>query len=153
MGNNFFTGQATNKIDAKGRVSVPASFRALLQMRGLVGVALYRNPDFPCLEGTGMDHIEKLADSLPDDPSLSAEAEETAHLIIGSVREALFDGGGRVVLPDDFLKYANLSDEALFVGIGRSFQIWEPAAYHKTDAELNARRQARRRGLREGGAS
>src|SRR5262245_46905807 len=64
-----FIGTFVNKIDAKGRISVPASFRAVVQARGLSGVALY--PSLigeKCIEGCGLDHIEKLADDQPDNP-------------------------------------------------------------------------------------
>jgi MraZ protein len=124
-----FIGTHVNKIDAKGRISVPASFRAVVQARGLMGVALYPSPlDEPCLEGCGMDHIENLSNAMPVDPLPAVEQDAIAHLIIGTAHEALFDGGGRIVLPEEFMKRAGLTDKGAFVGKGRTFQIWEPAA-------------------------
>ncbi len=148
----IFTGQHVNKIDSKGRISVPAPFRALVQSRGQSGVALYPSLDFPCIEGCGMDRIEKVAESLPDDPLPGQREEAIAHLLIGNVREALFDAGGRIVLPDDFLAIANLSDQATFVGLNHIFQIWEPAAYEKLAAEIKQRNAELRRARLQGSA-
>ena len=149
-----FIGTFVNKIDAKGRISVPASFRAVLQARGLSGVALY--PSLigeRCVEGCGLDHIEKLSDDQPDNPLPPVDQDAIAHLIIGTAREALFDGGGRIVLPEDFMAKAGLSDKGAFVGKGRTFQIWEPSALADAQSTLlNRLITARRREIEGSGA-
>jgi MraZ protein len=152
LGVKFFTGQYTNKIDAKGRISVPAPFRAVVQARGLAGVALYPSLTHPCIEGCGMDQIDKWAEDQPDNPLPSAREEAISHLIIGAAREALFDGGGRIVLPEDFMAKARLTDQGAFVGQGRRFQIWEPRALADAQAAMAQRLFAAARG-REGGGS
>jgi MraZ protein len=142
-----FIGTFLNKIDAKGRISVPASFRAVVQARGLTGVALYPSLDGPCIEGCGMDRIETLAEAQPDNPLPGVEDEVVAHLIIGTAREASFDGGGRIVLPEDFMAKARLSDQGAFVGKGRTFQIWEPGALAAAQEALLKRLTQRREKL------
>jgi len=148
-----FTGTFINKIDAKGRISVPASFRAVVQERGLAGVALYRSLLDPCIEGCGMDRIEALVEANPDQPLPSVRHDDITHLIVGAARETLFDGGGRIVLPEDFLAKANLTDKGAFVGKGRTFQIWEPTALADAQAAMMQRLMASRRREREGGGS
>jgi len=134
-----FIGTFVNKIDAKGRISVPASFRTALAAKGLNGVALYPSPLSDCIEGCGMDRIESLVETMKDDPLPSLDDDAVAHLIVGSARETPFDAGGRIVLPEDFIAKAKLTDKGAFVGKGRTFQIWEPAALAKTQDALMKR--------------
>ena len=64
-----------------------------------------------------------------------------------------FDGGGRIVLPEDFMAQAKLTDKGAFVGKGRSFQIWEPGALADAQAAMMRRIIDRRRTEREGSGS
>ncbi len=122
-----FFGTFTNKIDSKGRLSVPAPFRAVIQARGLVSVSLHPSLFESCLEGAGYDRFEKLLGGLSDGFMPSA-GDEAAELIMEDLRDLPFDGEGRIVLPAEFIAKAGLKDQAAFVGRGWKFQIWEPAA-------------------------
>lgn len=122
-----FFGTYTNKIDSKGRLSVPAPFRALMQARGRTAVAIHPSLFEPCLEGAGYDRFEKLLGGVADG-FVSAAGDEAAELIMEDLRELPFDGEGRIVLPSEFIAKASLKDQASFVGRGWKFQIWEPAA-------------------------
>jgi MraZ protein len=148
-----FIGTFVNKIDAKGRISVPAPFRTVIQAKGLAGIALYPSLTDPCIEGCGLDRIEQLAENLPDDALPGVEQDAIAHLIIGTARETPFDGGGRIVLPEDFMAKAHLTDKGAFVGKGRSFQIWEPQALADAQAAMIKRIAAQRRAELGGSAS
>lgn len=134
-----FIGTFINKIDAKGRISVPAPFRTSLQSKGLTGVALFPALTGECIEGCGIDRIEALVESMRDDPLPSIDDDAIAHLIVGSARETPFDAGGRIVLPEDFIAKANLTDKGAFVGKGRTFQIWEPGTLAKMQDTLMQR--------------
>jgi len=146
-----FIGTFVNKIDAKGRISVPAPFRTSLQARGLTGVALYPSPSGDSIEGCGLDRIQNLVDAMPDKPLPNLDEDAIAHLIIGGARETPFDGTGRIVLPEDFIAKANLTDKGAFVGKGHTFQIWEPAALAKTQDALMKRVLAGRQAELGGG--
>jgi MraZ protein len=122
-----FFGTYTNKIDSKGRLSVPAPFRAVMQARGRTSVAIHPSLFEPCLEGAGYDRFEKLLSGVAD-TFVSAAGDEAAELIMEDLRELPFDGEGRIVLPAEFIAKASLKDQATFVGRGWKFQIWEPAA-------------------------
>ena len=121
-----FFGTFINKIDAKGRLSVPAPFRAILQTRGLTSVALHPALLEPCLEGAGIDRFDNLL-ATQADAFVPASRDEAAELIMEELRELPLDGEGRVVLPDEFIASAKLADQAAFVGRGWKFQIWEPS--------------------------
>lgn len=126
-----FFGTFVNKVDAKGRISVPAPFRAVIQGRGLASVALHPSLFDPCLEGAGFDRFENLLSGFTDAFVPSAR-DEAAELIMEELRELPLDGDGRIVLPDEFIAKAKLKDQAAFVGRGWKFQIWEPAALADT---------------------
>ena len=140
-----FYGTFTNKIDAKGRLSVPAPFRAILQQRGLTSVALHPSLFEQCLEGAGLDRFEKLGQKQEDSFKASAD-DELADLVMADLRDLGLDGEGRLVLPDEFMAAAKLSDQATFVGARWKFQIWEPALY------ASAYQAKRDRVLKQGGS-
>jgi MraZ protein len=123
---NAFFGTFTNKIDSKGRLSVPAPFRAVLQARGLTSVAIHPSLFESCLEGAGYDRFEKLLAGVTDG-FVPAASDEAAELIMEDLRDLPLDGEGRIVLPAEFIAKAALKDQASFVGRGWKFQIWEPA--------------------------
>ena len=122
-----FFGTFTNKIDSKGRLSVPAPFRAVIQARGRTSVSVHPSLFESCLEGAGYDRFEKLLSGVADG-FVPTSGDEAAELIMEDLRDLPFDGEGRIVLPDEFIVKAALKDQASFVGRGWKFQIWEPAA-------------------------
>ncbi len=131
-----FFGTFVNKVDAKGRVSVPAPFRAVIQGRGLTSVALHPSLFEPCLEGAGFDRFENLESQITDSFGPSTR-DDVADLIMAELRELPLDGEGRIVLPDEFIARANFKGQATFIGQGRRFEMWEPTALA---ARMNAKR-------------
>jgi MraZ protein len=122
-----FFGTYTNKVDGKGRLSVPAPFRAVLQAQGRLTAAVHPSLFEPCLEGAGLERFQKLLSGVADG-FVPAARDDAAELIMEDLRELPFDGEGRIVLPDEFIAKAALKDQAAFVGRGWKFEIWEPGA-------------------------
>lgn len=136
----LFVSTFINKVDRKGRVSVPASFRAALASQMPQGIVVYPSFTAAAIEGCGNDHLEKLADSTTAAFDLfSPEQEEINSLIFGSSYQLTWDPEGRVVLPEDILAHANITDLAAFFGKGHTFQIWEPEALKTYKEELRVR--------------
>jgi len=131
-----FIGTFINKIDTKGRISVPAGFRSILQTKSLSSVTCYPSLTGPCIEGCGLDRIEAMVERLPDQLVPGIEEDQIAHLIFSSARDLPFDTGGRIVLPSDFIKRAEIIDYGAFVGKGRTFQIWNPSALAKIQSDM-----------------
>lgn len=130
-----FRGKFTNKIDAKGRVSVPAKFRSITQAQGLNGVYCFCSFQGPFIEGGGPQlntEIDTMLDQL--DP-FSPERDVLAAVLVGESAELMFDADGRVVLSDELRRHAGISKQATFVGLGKKFQIWEPKAYDEFRAK------------------
>jgi len=132
----LFLSTVTNKVDSKGRVSVPAAFRAALKEQEFQGVVLYPSFTAPCIEGCGMDFLERLNAGLDDQPTFSPELDEMTELVFASCHQLPYDQTGRILLPRELLEHAGITDQAAFVGKGRSFQIWEPGAQQKKKQEL-----------------
>jgi MraZ protein len=137
----LFVSTFTNKVDRKGRVSVPASFRAALANQVPQGIVVYPSFTSAAIEGCGSDFLVQLADSTTASFDLfSAEQDDINTLIFSSSHQLAWDPEGRVLLPEEILAHANITEQAAFVGKGHTFQIWEPEAFKAHTAE--ARRRA-----------
>ncbi len=137
----LFLSTFVNKVDKKGRVSVPASFRAALAGQSFSGIVAFRSFKFPALEACGFDAIERLSHSLDSFPLFSTEHDDLAASTLADSRQLPFDGDGRIVLPADLAGHARIGDRAAFVGRGPMFQIWNPEAFERFQEEARARVQ------------
>lgn len=135
----LFLSTFVNKVDRKGRVSVPAGFRAALAAHSFQGVVAYRSFVHPCVEGCGMDFMERLSSSAETLGAFSAEQDDLSALIFADARQLAWDPEGRVVLPDDIVAHAGIDESCAFVGKGQTFQIWRPETYREVEAEIRAR--------------
>ena len=142
-----------NKVDRKGRVSVPATFRAQLMGAAFQGIAAYPLFGEDVLEGAGVDRMQAISDA-SDDPGQSPEQRELYRRILGRAQLLPFDPEGRILLPERFVAYAHITESAAFVGQGPTFQIWEPDRLAADEAAAAERvlRQGIRMGPLEGGA-
>lgn len=139
-----FTGTHTNKVDKKGRVSVPKTFRALFEHEGFQGVYVFPSFRQPALEACPESFMERIVDSLEDLPMFSDEQDDLS-IIIETAQRLAFDTEGRIVVPDDFRSDIGIDDEVAFIGRGRTFQMWTPQTY--ADARKPAFERARMQGL------
>lgn len=116
----------TNKLDKKGRISVPAPFRAALTTENFAGIIAYGSFVNPCVEACGMARIESLSASIDELDPYSDERNAFAAVILGGSIQLPFDPEGRVTLPEELISLAVLSEQACFVGKGATFEIWQP---------------------------
>ena len=157
----LFISTFVNKIDKKGRVSVPATFRAALANQSFAGIYVYKSLTCDALEGCGSDHMDMLGESLTQLDPFSVEYEDLSMQIFGLSSQLPFDGEGRVILPQHLMEAAGITDSVAFVGKGRTFQLWEPEAFRVASEEARRRTLQNRPSLllrpgtsaREGGAS
>lgn len=139
-----FASTFVNKIDRKGRVSVPASFRAALTGQSFAGIVAFRSLKFPALDAGGYDRLEEITNCLDELPELSDERDALASMLSDS-QQLPFDSEGRIILPQSLIAFAGIGENAAFVGVGRSFQIWEPERYQRHQEEMRDR--VRQRGF------
>ena len=125
----LFLSTHENKIDKKGRVSVPAAFRAELSEESFQGVVLFRSNVHSCLEGFAWSYMQEIGARLDNFDLFSAEQDDLATSIFGTAVQLSMDGDGRIILPQDLLGFAALEEKAAFVGMGSKFQVWSPDAF------------------------
>ena len=138
-------GKHVNKMDRKGRVSVPKPFRDLLGAQGGSFAGIYAYPLFkaPAIEACGEDFMGRIAESLDDMDMFSDDQDDLASVVLESAHMLSFDPEGRVVIPAELIEHAGMEGEALFVGRGERFQIWNPETYKKQRSQAFERARSR----------
>ena len=129
-----FVGKFLNKIDKKGRVSVPAFWRPKLLGKEFSGIVVQNADAYHAIDGYSQNYLERYQEWLDSKDPLLETNEFEATLIFGSSMLP-FDQEGRVLLPEHLRKSASLNTEALFVGMGRKFRIWEPKAFNSYESK------------------
>lgn len=134
----LFMDTITNKVDAKGRVSLPSDYRAIVKELS-TEIVCYRSLTSPCIEGCLEDLLDKLATDMENSLDFFSQTQdELTNLIFGDAKRFAFDSTGRIVLTEKLLKHAQITDTAVFVGKGRKFQIWNPENWKKEEARIRA---------------
>lgn len=144
-----FVSTFTNKIDAKGRVSIPAPFRAVLERDrygdgAIAGVYCYPSLDAPALDAGGERLARKIDGLLGGLPDYSDERDELSVALYGDVQILSIDQDGRIVLPQGLRAHAGIVTEVAFVGLGEKFQMWEPRRFEERRAKAREKVSAHR---------
>ena len=142
------------RFDAKGRISAPAPFRAVLAKEGFEGLFLYPALDATALDCGGKSLLDQIDALLATTPPCSPEREDLATALLGTGELLKFDSEGRMMLTPRLREAAGLADEAVFVGQGYKFQIWSPDRFatHLERATSRARALRQRIGAPAPGA-
>ncbi len=149
----LFLSTYVNKVDRKGRVSVPATFRSTLathrQPNLVIAFPSFRAPTVEC---TGSDRMEEIQERIESLEQFSEEYENLAQLF-ADAHPLTVDGEGRVILPEKLKEHAHIAGEVAFVGLGAMFQLWDPARYeeHRAAVRERASRQGTTLPPRNGG--
>lgn len=140
----LFLSSYENRLDTKGRISVPASFRAAIAKDDFAGVILFRSFTNNCIEGLTLTRMEQMANATDKMGVFDSELDDLTAMLFADARQLAFDVTGRIVVPAELLKHANITDTAVFVGRGNSFQIWNPDAFRAAqEKSLQNLRQSR----------
>jgi MraZ protein len=134
----LFLSTYANKIDKKGRVSVPASFRSALVGQAFQGIVLFKGTTHSCLEGFDYGTMVELSERLDHFDLFSNQQDDLATAMFGEAVQCPFDSEGRIGLPEELVNFAGLGETVSFVGLGRKFQIWDQVKYNE---RRNAARQ------------
>ena len=127
----MFLSTYENKLDKKGRVSVPANFRSHLSSLGYNGFIAYPSFNHEALEACSQDRIEKLSNTIDSLNPFEEKRDYFATSILSESVNLQFDTEGRVSITEKLLQHANIKNNILFVGLGKTFQIWEPKIFEK----------------------
>jgi len=127
----MFLSTYENRLDKKGRVSVPASFRSYLSNLGYNGVICYPSFNNQAIEAWSQDRVEKISNSIESLSPFEEKRDFFATSILSESINLQFDSEGRISLTSKLLKHAKIKNSILFVGQGKTFQIWEPTIFEK----------------------
>ncbi len=141
----LFVSTYENKVDKKGRVSVPAAFRKALEGEAFDGIYCFLSLNKPCIQSGGQSYIEMLQSAIEQefDP-LSDEQDDFATTLLSGSTPLALDGDGRVTLTKNLIDLGGFGDSVLFAGMGGFFEIWEPKAFAAHQAQARTRTAAKR---------
>ena len=139
----LFISTYVNKVDRKGRVSVPATFRSTLATHRQPNLVI-AFPSFrlPALECTGSDRMVEMQERIENIEQFSEEHENLSQMF-ADAHPLTIDGEGRVIIPEKLKQHAHITDDVAFVGLGSTFQLWDPALHeeHRAMVRERSRRQ------------
>lgn len=144
---NRFVSNHTLRLDSKGRVSIPAPFRSVLNRDGFDGLYCYPALDRPAIDAGGNALMGEIEDLIARFPPYSEQREQFATALYGTSDTLKVDGEGRMILTDALKSHAGITDTVAFVGLGHKFQIWEPGRFRIELAEATDKVRALRRQL------
>ena len=127
----MFLSTYENKLDKKGRVSVPASYRSYLSNLGYNGIVCFPSFNNQCIESWPQDRIEKISNTIDSLNPFEEKKDYFATSVLSESISLQFDSEGRILLSSKLLKHAKIKKSMLFVGQGKTFQIWEPTMFEK----------------------
>jgi MraZ protein len=127
---NVFRGANQLTLDAKGRMVMPTRYRDRLTERsgGRLVVTIDRDQ---CLLLYPLPDWEEIERKLMRLPTLNAHARRLQRLMVGHATDLELDGHGRVLLPSDLRTFASLTRDAVLVGQGNKFELWDEARWNE----------------------
>lgn len=137
-----FVSNVTLRLDSKGRISIPAPFRSVLNRDGFDGLYCYPALDRPAIDAGGNALMAEIESLIARYAPFSEEREQFALALYGTSETLKMDGEGRVVLSEGLKRHAGISEAATFVGLGHKFQIWEPGRFQNELAEATQKVRA-----------
>ncbi|MBI3705917.1 MAG: division/cell wall cluster transcriptional repressor MraZ [Rhizobiales bacterium] len=137
-----FVSNVTLRLDSKGRVSIPATFRSVLRRDGFDGLYCYPALDRPAIDAGGNALMAEIEALIGRFTPFSDERERFALALYGTSETLKIDGEGRVQLSDSLKRHAGIADRVAFVGLGHKFQIWEPGRFQSELAEATQKVRA-----------
>ena len=150
MGVDLFLSHFNSRLDAKGRVSIPAAFRAVLARDGFEGLYVYPSLDVRALDCGGNALLGEIKGVLEALAPYSEEREMFSTALLGTSEIVKVDAEGRIVLTERLKSEAGIASEVCFAGLGGKFQIWEPERFraHLDEAKVRVRDLRRQLGSR-----
>jgi MraZ protein len=124
-----FLSHFSRALDAKGRLSLPASFRAVLARENFEGVFIHPALDAPALDCGGQRLMREIESLLATLPAYSPEREDLSLALLGASEIVRLDAEGRLLLNERQKAAIGLAREAVFVGQGEKFQLWAAEAF------------------------
>ncbi len=145
-----FVSHFASRLDAKGRVSIPAPFRSVLMRDGFEGLYVHPSLDAAALDCGGNALLREIDTLLELHPPYSLKRDVFATALMGTSEILKLDPEGRISLSEQAKAHTGISSDVAFVGLGHKFQIWEPDRFrsHLQEAKERLREMRRELGTR-----
>lgn len=143
-----FLSSAVNRIDAKGRVSVPGHFRSVVQQRGYSELYAIRQLEIPALDVGGLDLLDRYEQRIALEDPFVQTADDMSFFVHGDGAFLKLDQDGRITVTDFIREHTGITTEVAFVGRGNFFQMWEPEKLRAYGAQVRARLLRLRQGTK-----
>jgi MraZ protein len=124
-----FRGDYSLNLDAKGRLAVPARFRALINERGGGALVVTVSLTDRCLTIYPLVEWQRIEEEIQQLPTFDRQAQAIRHLLIGRASEVEMDAHGRILLPPQLREWAHLDKRVQLVGQVRKFELWNQEAW------------------------
>ncbi|MCS7056219.1 MAG: division/cell wall cluster transcriptional repressor MraZ [Thermoflexales bacterium] len=129
----MFLGEFTHTLDEKSRLTLPAKFRARLAD----GVVMTTGAD-KCLLIYPLDEFKLLFERVSALPVMGREAATLRRMLYSNAHDAVPDKQNRVVIPQALREYAEITNEAVIVGVGKFIEVWNPREWQRALEEVQA---------------
>ena len=110
---------------------MPAPFRSYLSNLGYNGIICFPSFNNQSIESWSQDRIEKISSAIDALNPFEEKKDYFATSILSESINLQFDSEGRILLTKKLLKHAKIKSSMIFVGLGKTFQIWEPTNFEK----------------------
>ena len=134
-----FVSHFTNRLDAKGRVSIPAPFRAVLARDGFEGLYCIKSPHCAAVDAGGNELVSQIEKRWSEFDMMTPGHDALAVALFGASENPKIDGDGRMTISDMIREHTGITDQVTFVGLKYKFQIWEPEKFREYSAEAQKR--------------
>ena len=136
----LFLSTTVNKMDSKCRVSVPSTFRNSLKKQSFSGIIAFPSYNDKSIDACGIERMENISNSL-DSENYSRDEFDLISLYFGEAEQLPFDKDGRIILPKKLITHAEITANVMFVGLGPTFQMWNPETYNTYKKETHKQAQ------------
>ena len=119
---SLFLSSYENRLDTKGRISVPASFRASVANEEFAGVVLFRSFTNNCIEGFSMSRMEQMAAATDKAGVFDNTMDDLSAMLFADARPLAFDVTGRIIIPNDLLEHATLKKRLFLLAVATVFK-------------------------------
>lgn len=127
----YFAGEFSHALDEKGRLAVPAKFRARFK-EGAV-VTRWTNE---CLAVFPTSEWESINAEIRKRPRTDRTVQTFVHFLVGGAHEADLDAQGRIGIPAHLRHYADIGDEVIVIGANDRLELWQPDRWHARLAQV-----------------
>jgi MraZ protein len=142
---NRYLGHVTNRIDAKGRVSVPAQFRSIIQKAGHSELYALRSLHLPALDVGGPELLTRFDKRLEHEDPFAETADDMSFYLHADGGFLKLDGDGRITVTDFIREHTGVSVDVTFAGANTHFQMWHPDQFEAHRTKVRQRLAEKRR--------